>query len=595
MPNRPSIRILSDQVANKIAAGEVVERPASVVKELMENAIDAGATHIHVTVVGGGRQSIVVADNGAGMSRDDALMCVERHATSKIRDIGDIEKINTLGFRGEALAAIASVSRFSIVTRSDTADSGTEVTISGGTLQSVEEIGAPQGTRVAVRNLFFNVPARRKFLRAEGTEFSHIRQLFLLQALAHPDLSLRLTSDDRDVYDLPAGATLSERIRETFSADLAQSLMPIDHRDADAHVSGWAGTPTASRADRSEQYVFVNGRPASAPLIAHALREAYQSLIPKGRHPVVFLLLRIDPAQVDVNVHPAKKEVRFRRPTQVRDAIIHALRSALGNGARSQIDGDAGLDSADTSEPPPRTPLIHIRDMPVLEPFRYPTLPMVAPRTDTASADADLDPDDAERRSESPWAWCRILGQVGGLYVVMESDEGLVLMDPHAAHERVLFERFLGEAASDRVHSQGLLVPECVDLTPNEARCVRQCTDVLLQMGFGISDFGGDSFLVDALPAVLGEVGAVSVLGPIAQELEQSGARDGTLRVVRERIARAACQAAVRANDTLQLKEIERLVVDLAQAEMPYTCPHGRPTIVFMGTRELDRKFGRAR
>ena len=324
-----AIRLLPDHVINKIAAGEVVERPASVLKELMENAIDAGATRIEVSVVGGGKRALVVTDNGSGMSRDDALLSVERHATSKIRDVEDIEQIGTMGFRGEALAAIASVSRFGLITRRADRESGTEVTLAAGRVLSVDDAGCPPGTTITVRSLFFNVPARRKFLRTEQTEFAHVKQMFLVHALAHPDLALHLRADDRPIYELPSGASLKERIRDVFNADLMQSLVPIDYADVEARISGFAGLPRTHRADRSEQYIFVNGRPASAPVVGHAVREAYHTLIPRGRSPVLFLFIETDPGQVDVNVHPTKKEIRFRRSREIRDAVMSAIHHAL--------------------------------------------------------------------------------------------------------------------------------------------------------------------------------------------------------------------------------------------------------------------------
>jgi len=587
------IQLLADTVINKIAAGEVVERPASVVKELLENAIDAAAEAIEVEVVSGGKRLISIQDDGHGMSRDDALMALERHATSKIHDVHDIERIGTLGFRGEALAAIASVSRFSLLTREVDALEGTEIDIQGGSVQSVQGAGGPAGTRVTVRNLFFNVPARRKFLRTEQTEFGHIRQMFLVHALAHPDLALRLTADDRLIYEMAGGATLADRIRELFSAELLRSLKEVDYADADVHVSGYVGQPQLHRADRSEQYVFVNGRPAGAPVIGRAIREAYQSLMAKSRHPVIFLFIETDPDRVDVNVHPTKKEVRFRNPSEVKAGIYEAIVQALKGEGKQTVQ--------DPSEVPPHLfppqPVVEIQDLPRLDPFPYPRLPLGgdplktpggAPGTFYRAGGAPDAPG-----AGAPWSWCRVLGQVGGLYVVLETDEGLVLMDPHAAHERVLFEGYMGELGRHEVRSQGMLVPEAVELSPVKGTVIRANIGILQEMGFGISEFGGNSFLVDAIPSCLGEVSAASLLPEIAVFLEENGTRSGTQILVEEEIARQASRAAVQGRRLLKLKEIEHLVVELARTDMPYTCPHGRPTIIFMGYGELDRKFGR--
>ena len=329
MQSNPVIQLLSDQVINKIAAGEVVERPASVMKELFENALDAGATQVDVEVLRGGQQLITITDNGCGMNRDQALLSIERHATSKIRSEADIENIHTLGFRGEALSAISSVSRFTLITRPKEQLSGTEIQIAGGKILGVEDIASPVGTRIEIRNLFFNVPARRKFLRAEQTELSHIRQLFLVHALAHPDIGMSLKVDERMVYTLPRAGTMEDRIRELYNARFFEQLLPIHYADSEYTISGYTGLPQTGRKDRQDQYIFVNGRPASAPVVYHALNEAYHTLMTKGRFPAVFLFLTMEPSLVDVNVHPTKKEVRFRYPNRLRDAVIAALQKAL--------------------------------------------------------------------------------------------------------------------------------------------------------------------------------------------------------------------------------------------------------------------------
>ena len=344
-------------MANKIAAGEVVERPASVLKELIENALDAGASRVAAEVTAGGRKLVAVSDNGGGMSRDDALLAVERHATSKIRDVDDIERIATLGFRGEALAAIAAVSRFRLVTRREEDPAGTEILITGGRIRDVRECGAPHGTAVEVRDLFHNVPARRKFLRSAQTELSHLRAAFLVQALSHPAAGMSLKVDGRDAYHLPEGAGVEDRIRDLFGGEYLDGLRPLSHRAPDVTVSGYAGLPAISRADRGEQYVLVNGRVCWAPVLGHAVRESYRAVLPSDRHPIVFLFLEMPPERVDVNVHPTKKEVRFRRPAAVRDAVIAAqLQGGAGEkgagglfpviGLKGRIVGPRGLATA---------------------------------------------------------------------------------------------------------------------------------------------------------------------------------------------------------------------------------------------------------
>lgn len=591
------IQILSDTVANQIAAGEVVDRPASVLKELMENALDAGARRIDVDLQAGGIKRLAVSDDGCGMDRDDALLSVERHATSKIRSADDIANLATLGFRGEALAAIGSVSRFRLVTRPAAALSGTELVLTGGKLGDVREAGAPPGTTIEVRDLFFNMPARRKFLRSPETEAGHLRLAFLTQALGHPEVGMTLRVDGRPVHQLPAGAALADRIRDLFGADYLARLRPVDFTYGEARVTGYAGVPDAARLDRSDQYLYINGRPATAPTLARALREGYHTLLPSDRHPVVFLFIEIPPAKVDVNVHPTKREVRFRDHDEVRDAVIGALRKALA------FDGGAVLASAGGAPPPPAplaeaaaSPSFAITDLPPARAFRYPRLPL-APSGGSPSGPPPAPPagagpaSAASAASGGPWDWCRILGQAGSLYVVLETGEGLVLLDPHAAHERVLFERYMKAVTAGRVESQPLLVPETVELPPASAQACRRHLELLRRLGFGLSEFGGDALVADALPAVFGNAPAARLLPDVVAELDAAGA--GRTRWSEEAVAQAACKSAVKQRDRLSLEEIEKLVLDLAAADMPYTCPHGRPTMIWLSFSELNRRFGR--
>lgn len=600
MSSETHIRVLPDHVANKIAAGEVVERPASVLKELMENALDAGATQIDVGVVSGGRTLVKVSDNGAGMNRDNALLSVERHATSKIRDVDDIGHIATLGFRGEALAAIASVARFSLRTRRAGDTAGTEITMSGGKIQDVRDGGYPPGTTVEVRHLFFNVPARRKFLRSESTELSHLRQVFFIYALAHPATGMNLTADGRAMYALAGGGALEDRLQDLLPAAANSLLRRVDHTAGGVRVSGYAGVPAHSRSDRSEQCLFINGRPAGAPVLSNAVREGYRSLLPRDRYPVVFLFITLDPANVDINVHPTKKEVRFRNPSAVRDVTIEAIRRALARESRAGGPEIKDRPSAIPAGPAPNfralaglDKMIPSRAFPYSRPARAAEIDKIAPTGPTASTAPATDQSISGAERGSPWSWCRILGQIGGLYVVMETEDGLVLMDPHAAHERVLYERYLATVVRGRIESQGLLIVETVELPPAGAQQVRRHLELLKTLGFGIAEFGGDTFVVDALPACFADVPPRLLLPDMAAALEETGARGGARRLLEERIAQAACKASVKAHQTLTNEEIEALVAQLARTEMPYTCPHGRPTLIHTSYRELARKFGR--
>lgn len=598
------IHVLSDVVANKIAAGEVVERPASVLKELVENALDAGATQIDVAVVCGGRTLVGVADNGRGMGRDDALLAIERHATSKIRDVNDLERIATLGFRGEALAAISAVARFRLCTRRAVDLQGTELVMAGGKIQEVREIGCPPGTSVEVRHLFFNVPARRKFLRSEQTELVHLRQVFMIYALAHPAVGMQLTVDGRLVFGLAPGATFEERRRDLFSFLAPNDLRTVDYTGGGMRVTGHVGLPAVSRSDRSEQYIFINGRPAGAPVVSAALREGYRAVLPRDRYPVVFLFLDLDPVLVDVNVHPTKREVRFYNPGAVREAVTTAIRQALapdgfGVGAPQLVRPVASaadtILTRDRSQPlkglPPGMPAAPVS----FECRRTcPSQPGLSSGTGIpCPTKAPVDPLRNSAEAAAPWAWCRILGQIGSLYVVMEMEDGLALMDPHAAHERVLYERFMAQVTLGRIESQGLLVPETVALPPRDALRVRQNLDLLKKMGFGIAEFGGDTFVVDALPLCFQSATAQALLTDVSAILEKVGARRSAGHFLEEHVTQAACKAAVKAHAILTREEIEQLVMQLAKTEMPYTCPHGRPTIIHISFQELARKFGR--
>ena len=595
------IRLLPSDVANKIAAGEVVERPASVLKELLENAIDAGATQVDVEAVSGGQRLMAVSDNGSGMNRDDALLSIERHATSKIYTAADVENIHTLGFRGEALAAISSVSRFCLRTRRADELAGTEVTVSGGKLLDVRDAGCPAGTTLEIRDLFFNMPARRKFLRSPQTETVHVRQMFLLQALAWPAVGMSLTLDGRRSWALAAGASPMERIRELFGQELLDGLRTVDYRLGDVMISGFISLPALTRADRTEQYIFVNGRPASAPVIGYALSESYHSLIPAGRYPYIFLYIDLPADAVDINVHPTKKEVRFRQASDIRDAVIGGFRKTLAEAGASFVACQQA--PAFPADAPPLLRSLKIDDLPMSRIFSYPRLPpMDVPRPAPlvpalqAPAGESLVPVTVAGpvpAPKGPWTWCRVVGQVGGLYVLLETEDGYVVMDPHAAHERVLFEKILRAVEQGKVESQGLLVPETVELQPRDALYVRKNIDLMKKLGIGVSEFGGDAFVVDALPKGMERMGVKDMLIDVAQHLETLGDRGSHSRWREEAIAQAACKAAVKARDRLSLLEVEALVVALASAEMPYTCPHGRPTLIYTAFKELARKFGR--
>ena len=587
MTSSGRIHVLSDAVINQIAAGEVVERPASVLKELVENSIDAGAARIEVEVVDGCRRLVRVRDDGSGMDRDNALLSIERHATSKLRELKDLDTIATMGFRGEALAAIASVSQFTLVTNRADSPAGTEILIFGGKIQDVRDAGAPRGTDIAVRNLFFNVPARRKFLRSAQTEFTHIRQAFLLEALAHVGIEFALRADDADVYRLPATEHLLDRIRDLYGAEIADHLRPIRFGNGVVEIGGYAGIPPCSRLDRELQVVFINGRPSGSPVVNFAIQSAYRDVLSGGRYAPVFLHVDLPADLVDVNVHPAKKEVRFRRPTEVRDVIVEAIRLAVAGsetprGRRDEFPREASrphvyLPTSLPAEPAPVAPAPVAVTQPKLD-----WTPPPVPAADPAGIG----------RPAAPWAEYRLLGRVGGLYVVLETADGLVLMDPRSAHERVIYERLLEAMEQGAVPSQGLLPPATVAVTPAQAAALRKHLGLLKEMGFGVAEFGSGTFLVDALPAGVAGVAPGPLLSDLADGLMQGGkgaAKDWAQPLVADIAGRQAVGLQRELNDA----ELNALIRDLSQTEMPYTSPRGKPTVILLGMRELNRKFGR--
>jgi DNA mismatch repair protein MutL len=662
------IRLLPEHVANQIAAGEVVERPASVVKELVENALDATATRVTVEIQAGGRSLIRVTDDGAGMSRDDALLCLERHATSKIQRAEDLSAIATMGFRGEALPSIASVCRLCLTTRERDSDSpaATQIIIHGGKMIEVKEAGAPHGTCVEVRQLFYNLPARRKFLRSEETEYAHIHHYLTLAALAHPHVGFAFTRDSRPIWQLPAVpadrkpegqlAALRERMRSLFgneqkllAVDFKAGLEPAGQMEDDSIESthgtrntehgtpsfrlwGFIGQPGVSRSTREDQHLFVNKRPIENRGLNFALIEGYHTALMKGRYPVCCLFLEIDPASVDVNIHPAKREVKFHNERAVRQFTAEAVRETLlkfhssstpAPPARVSTEQDAMdvVPSSITKELPSFTPLTGtaLAAWPKFAPVIKPTLPAPAssltveassalPSAPSPSAPAlpsapfppfssasPPGPVPAPSAEPTPLLHVplRLVGVIGRLYVVLESDRGLVLMDQHAAHERILFEQMLNRLESGEVPSQRLLLPETIELSVRDAQFLREQLPVLTRLGVGLSEFGERTFLLDSLPPMVKAPDARRFVLELVDELKATGQQVNSQRLGEHTIAKTVCRHAVKANDPLAGPELENLVNDLRHCAMPYTCPHGRPTLIEMNHRELEKKFGR--
>jgi DNA mismatch repair protein MutL len=619
------IRLLPEALACQVAAGEVVERPASVVKELVENSLDAGATNIEVRVQRGGIALIRVTDDGCGMNRDDALMCLERNATSKIRTKEDLAAITTLGFRGEAIPSIASVSKFRLATREPGALTGTEVIVAGGKLERVNDCGEPPGTQIEVRSLFFNLPARRKFLRSEATEYSHLEQILKTQAIAHETVRFSLVRDERLAFQLPAATSLRERIGGLVGGDLASRLLEIEPlEEKGVKVRGYIGPPGMGRSDRRQQLTFLNGRPVEAAIVSRALREGYHTALMKGQYPVTFLFLEIDPSAVDVNVHPAKREVRFHDGYAVQGAIITAVSRTLRERMKRPVSGvgltgsnidfprtvevqedliePAAVYSAPRLDPRPAALFTSLErqrhEQRVAEegPVGQPTLSIPAPvAVAPEAAEIPVAPSVPEApAAEKPKASdYRVIGVLGKLYVLLEAKEGLVLMDQHAAHERVLFEELRRRLEREGVPSQRLLAPLMIDLTPRDFDLVSRHLETLERLGFSAEPFGGNTLKLDALPSFLKRDDPADFLHEVIREIRVASERMSSLRLGEDLIATTVCRAAVKANDTLREPELRRLLEDLLACDMPYCCPHGRPTLIQIGYTELERKFGR--
>ena len=676
------IRLLPEQVANQIAAGEVVERPASVVKELVENALDAQATRITVEIQAGGRSLVRVTDDGIGMNKDDALLCLERHATSKIRKAEDLSAIDTMGFRGEAMPSIASVSRMTLTTREREGDAAaTQIVINGGKIVEVKAAGSPPGTTVEVRQLFFNLPARRKFLRSEETEYAHVQHYLTLAALAHPHVAFTLMKDGRMVWQLPpvaAQGTDSRRtgVRERMKALMGGplELLAVDYAaplhepelsveaghtgtevlaetagESQLRIWGFIGKPGVSRSTREDQHLFVNRRPVENRTLNFALLEGYHTALMKGRYPVCCLFLEMDPAAVDVNIHPSKREVKFRNDRAVRQIVTQAIRQTLLNyhatpvagasvaanqrestpvpaniaiASPSSLPGSVSVSPADRPKPdskyvpPPAATLPHFPDV---RGWKRETLEMPpvalnkeagedagAPRAPIPSPPPPVIAAQLETRNQKPETLTsgdpqpllnvplRLVGVIGKLYVVLESDRGLVLLDQHAAHERILFEQMLDRMEKQsHAPSQRLLLPETIELPARDAHWLRDLLPTLTRLGVGLSEFGERTFLLDGLPPFVKASDARHFALQLIDELKAAGQEVNSMRLGEHTVAKTVCRHAVKANDPLAGPELENLVNDLRHCAMPYTCPHGRPTLIEMNYRELEKKFGR--
>jgi DNA mismatch repair protein MutL len=633
------IRLLSDALVDQIAAGEVVERPASVVKELVENSLDAGASTIRLEVRDGGAALIAVTDDGLGMTPAELPMALQRHATSKLRSAADLQRIASFGFRGEALPAIASVSRFRIRSRARGAAHGSEIQSEAGRVLSEREAGGPEGTRIEVADLFASVPARRKFLKRPGTEWGHIADWLTRLALARPEIHIEMQRDDRPVTIWPACRDPRDRIAAVLSDDDASALIAVDHEESGCRVHGFASTPHRTRANAQALFLFVNGRPVRDRLLRHALLESYRDLLPRGRFPIAVLHIELDPELVDVNVHPAKWEVRFRQPQEIHRAIRHAIREAMASRSwlgGGRVEGDEAAASTASSEiemrPGAPRPFGRTRhqggdrtqtgpigtddwifaagragadrvaegepSVPGSDPHGRNALAGLSSESEGGHAGRAVDP--GTRPPVTSFGGLRLIGQLKASYLLAEGDEGLVVVDQHAAHERVRYERLRRSWLESAVPRQGLLTPITVSLSASAAAAFEEAGELVDRLGFEIEPFGEEAVLVRALPAELADHDVDELVHDLAaalEEVERDGEIDESatrwLPALDRLFATLACHSARRFGDRLPEAEQRAILEGLDSIPWAPTCPHGRPVAIVLDALDLEQRFGR--
>jgi DNA mismatch repair protein MutL len=613
-----SIQVLSDQLASQIAAGEVVERPFSVVKELVENCIDAGAKTINIDVQEGGRVRIQIADNGLGIAAEEIETAFLRHATSKLQSVADLNAIRTLGFRGEALAAIAAVSQVTIVSRAEGEAAGTRLELAGGKLVSRDSVGAPQGTVIAVENLFYNVPARLKFLKSVTTEKRLIDEFTSRYALAYPHIRFRLTHNGRITFQTNGNGNLRDVLVEVYGPETARELLEIkDQRlknnegepttdlQSLIFVDGFVGPPSLHWANRSHMVLFLNGRFIRDNSLTYAIIQAYHTLLPTGRYPLGIVFITMPVEEVDVNVHPTKVEVRFRDSHAVYSAVQKAVRSTLiaetpirdmgiwavprqtppAPGWSGELDENAFMRRDDEPQqvfgfdwtPPPTEP----NEGETAVSHSYSPTPSAATLPPTADLGGGKLP------------IMRVIGQIGAAFIITEGPDGVFLIDQHAAHERILYEQFMADwHDADGVTSQGLVTGTAVHLSPPQATLLHENLAVMGQLGFQIESFGPNTFMVRAIPAILAKMDPAQAVVSVVEDLERG---DAPLQSkIEDKIVMRVCKtAAVKAGQTLSQVEMEAMIWQLEKCQNPHTCPHGRPTLIYLSVAQLARQFGR--
>lgn len=611
------IWVLPDTVSTQIAAGEVIERPASVVKELIENALDAGASHIRVAIERAGVKLISVIDNGSGMDADDALLCFELHGTSKIKTHQDLQSIGTYGFRGEALPSIASVSRVLLRTRRKEETDGAEVEIAAGIVKQTGPGGCAVGTEIVIKDLFYNVPARRKFLKTDATEERHIFETLLNMSLPNPQVGFELSFDGRSVLHSPASKTLVPRLQTFFGKEITREMLPVDSEKDGLRIRGWIARHGVVRSSRREQRFFVNGRAVESLTTFQGVREGYGSMIEKGAYPPVILFIDLDPALIDVNVHPAKREIRFRSERPLIQALSGTIRSTLqgSDTPAVAIDPSFSMRSIISNAEIRHLPSFqHTGDLfqpPSEESIPYIPIPSVKSVSESSDSlrQASLPAEPQVKSCVSPSSYASppprllsdpaaklaitLIGILNETYILAAFADGLVVIDQHAAHERILFEKFLRQAEKrDQCTAQPLLFPVMVELSRIEANLLRRYRDAFAMAGFEIGDVGQTAVMLNALPDGIPNENLVERFRTLLSRLAEEDSVQGRI-VSLESVAKAACKAAVKAHDRLTHEEAEALIRQMGECDLPFSCPHGRPTILHISSRELDKRFGR--
>jgi DNA mismatch repair protein MutL len=590
MNNSPKIRVLPDHVVSQIAAGEVIERPAAVVKELIDNSLDAGSTRILIDVTDGGRGLIRVTDDGEGMDRTDAGLAFQRHATSKLQTEQDLSRVRTLGFRGEALPSIASVSKIRLLTTRRDDPVGIQLSLTAGRMTKAEDTAAPVGTQIEVKDLFFNTPARKKFLKAVSTEFSHISQVIQRAALAWPQVQFGLRHNGQVVCDYPSVARQEDRVYQVYGTRLAGSLMEVHGDSAGCRLQGFTVKAEETRSTRSPQEIFVNGRPVKNVTVNHAVYDGYGASLAKGRHPVYVLFLDVDRDRVDVNVHPTKREVRFADQELIHQMVRQAIRAALGNrtpdfsALRREPSSPLTAGWSRLAESLGKEPSDHVVGhvvsyaQPNMD-FSNAATPMTAQEgaTDYVVCASDVMP----------------LGQIGQIFLIAQVGSELQVIDQHTAHERVLFERLRRSWMNQHMVVQPLLIPEPLELSMDRAALLQSALGDLAKLGLEIEPFGSAAFIIRAVPSGLGAIDYPALVDDVLNELAQWGSASSIEDRLRPVLASLACHGAVRAGRAMELPEIKQLIVDWLAEGSPMTCPHGRRVALRLPTEELAKIFGR--